>query len=332
MAKYLIKRFLTMLVLLVVLSLVVFIIIQLPPGDYMTSYIRNLENNGYMVDNNMVEGIRQQFGLDKPPAVQYFYWAVNMLHGDMGRSFIYDQPVSELIWGRLALTMAVSFITLIVTWVIAFPIGLYSALRQYSPGDYIFTFLSFFGLAIPNFLLAIVLMYVGFTVFGWNTVGLFSAEFESAPWSVAKLLDFFKHIWIPVTVLGAGGTASYVRILRANMLDEMKKQYVITARAKGLSPAALIIQYPLRIAINPFISTVGWILPQLVSGATITAVVLNLPMTGPLLLQALTAQDMYLAGSFLMMLSVLTLIGTFISDVLLAFIDPRIRFGGRDEA
>jgi peptide/nickel transport system permease protein len=298
----------------------------------MTSYVRNLENNGYVVDADMLEGIKKQFGMDKPPVLQYFFWVVNLLHGDMGMSFVYNQPVTGLIWGRLMLTMAVSFITLIVTWIIAFPVGLYSALRQYSPGDYIFTFLSFFGLAVPNFLLAILLMYLGFSLFGWNTVGLFSAEFENAPWSMAKFIDFLKHSWIAVIVLGTGGAASYVRILRANMLDEMKKQYVITARAKGLSPLALIFKYPLRIAINPFISTVGWILPQLISGATITAVVLNLPLTGPLLLQALTAQDMYLAGGFLMMLSVLTLIGTFISDILLALNDPRIRFGGRDEA
>jgi peptide/nickel transport system permease protein len=332
MLRYLVRRFLTMLALLLVLSVTVFVIIQLPPGDYLSTYIRQLENNGYMVDSNMIEGIKQQFGMDKPPALQYFYWVINLLHGDMGMSFMYNQPVTGLIWGRLMLTMAVSFITLIVTWIIAFPIGLYSALRQYSIGDYIFTFLSFFGLAVPNFLLAIVLMYLGFSLFGWNTVGLFSAEFENAPWSWAKIMDFLKHVWIPVLVLGTGGAASYIRTLRANMLDEMKKQYVITARAKGLSPLALIVQYPLRIAINPFISTVGWILPQLVSGATITAIVLNLPLTGPLLLQALTAQDMYLAGSFLMMLSVLTLAGTFISDILLAVIDPRIRFGGRNEA
>jgi peptide/nickel transport system permease protein len=321
-----------MMILLVALSVAVFVIIQLPPGDYMTTYIRNLENNGFMVDNNMVEGIKKQFGLDKPPLLQYFYWVINLLHGDMGMSFIYNQPVTGLIWGRLLLTMSVSLITLIMTWIIAFPIGLYSALRQYSIGDYIFTFLSFFFLAVPNFLLAILLMYLGFSLFGWNTVGLFSAEFENAPWSLAKFIDFLKHSWIPVIVLGTGGVASYVRTLRANMLDEMKKQYVITARAKGLSTVSLIVNYPLRIAINPFVSTIGWVLPQLISGATITAVVLNLPLTGPLLLQALTAQDMYLAGSFLMMLSVLTLVGTFISDILLALNDPRIRFGGRDEA
>jgi peptide/nickel transport system permease protein len=321
-----------MLVLLWVLSVVVFIIIQLPPGDYLTTYIRQLENNGYMVDNNMVEGFRQQFGMDKPPVMQYFYWVINMFHGDFGRSFIYNRPVGELIWGRIILTMVVSLVTLIVTWIIALPIGLYSALRQYSFLDYFFTFLSFFGLAIPSFLLAILLMYSGFSLFGWSTIGLFSVEFENTSWSWAKLLDFLKHVWLPVIVMGASGTASYVRILRANMMDELKKQYVVTAKAKGLAPFSLILQYPLRIAINPFISTIGWVLPQLVSGATITAVVLNLPMMGPLLLNALTAQDMYLAGSFLMMVSVLTLAGTFLSDVLLAFLDPRIRFGGRNEA
>ena len=331
MARYLLKRFLTMIGLLIALSVAVFIIIQLPPGDYVTTYIRTLENNGFLVDNDMIEGIKMQYGMDRSPVQRYFFWAANLLRGDMGRSFIYNQPVTSLIMGRLALTMIVSLITLITTWIIALPIGLYSALRQYSVGDYIFTFLSFFGLAVPNFLLALLLMYFSFTLLGWNTIGLFSAEFENAPWSIAKIIDFLKHVWIPVIVIGVGGAASYVRIIRANMLDELKKQYVITAKAKGLSPFALIVNYPLRIAINPFISTIGWILPQLVSGATITAIVLNLQLTGPLLLTALTAQDMYLAGSFLMMLSVLTLIGTFISDVLLAIIDPRIRIGGRDE-
>jgi peptide/nickel transport system permease protein len=331
MANYLIKRFLTMIVLLICLSAAVFIIIQLPPGDYMTTYIRNLENNGFFVDNDMIEGIRQQFGMDRPPLQRYFFWVINLLRGDMGNSFIYNRPVTGLIMGRLMLTFSVSLITLLASWAIALPLGLYSALRQYSFGDYFFTFISFVALAVPNFLMAILLMYFGFTVFGWQTVGLFSAEFENAPWSIPKLINFLSNLWIPLIVLGVGGAAGTMRILRANMLDELKKQYVITAKAKGLTPFKLIFHYPLRIAINPFISTVGWVLPHLISGATITAIVLNLPLAGPLLLQALQAQDMYLAGSFLMMLSVLTLFGTFISDILLALIDPRIRYGGRDD-
>ena len=244
----------------------------------------------------------------------------------MGMSFAWSRPVNELVWDRLGLTFLVSLSSLVFMWVVAFPVGIYAAVRQYSVGDYVFTFLSFMGLATPNFLLALLMMYIGFRYFGMDVGGLFSPAYEDAAWSLGKIVDLLKHIWIPMIVLGTSGTAALVRIMRANLLDELRKQYVITARAKGLKESRLIIKYPVRVALNPFISTVGWTLPMLISGATITAIVLNLPTTGPLLIGALMSQDMYLAGSFIMLLSILTVIGTLISDILLVIVDPRIRY------
>jgi len=258
--------------------------------------------------------------------VQYWRWATGMLRGDFGQSFEWNRPVSTLIWGRLALTFVVSLFTLVFTWIVAIPIGIYSATHQYSFGDYFFTFLAFIGVAIPNFLLALVLMWVSFSYFGQSVGGLFAAEYIDAPWSWAKFTDMLTRIWIPVVVIGTAGTAGLMRTLRANLLDELSKPYVETARAKGVSERRLLYKYPVRVALIPFISTVGWMLPVLISGETITAVVLNLPTTGPLLLRALQSQDMYLAGSFIMLLSVLTVIGTLISDILLAWLDPTIRY------
>jgi peptide/nickel transport system permease protein len=315
-----------MVVTLVIISILSFIIIQLPPGDYLTSYITQLRSMGTDVSDEQIEYLREQYGLDDPVYVQYFKWIGNFLTGDMGFSFSWNRPVNELVWERLGLTLVISISSLLFTWIVAFPIGIYTALRQNSLSDYFFTFLSFIGVATPNFLLALVLMYVSFKYFGINVGGLFSPEYADAAWGIGKITDLLQHLWIPVVVVGTAGTAGLVRIMRANLLDELGKPYVTTAKSKGIPNYKVILKYPVRIALNPFISTLGWQLPKLISGSTITAVVLSLPTTGPLLLDALKSQDMYLAGSFIMLLSVLTVIGTFISDILLALVDPRIRY------
>jgi len=311
---------------LVIISIISFAIIQLPPGDYLTSYIAALAESGETVDEEQIEALRMRYALDQPVYVQYFRWIAGMLQGDMGMSFEWNRPVTDLIGERILLTTIISIVTLLVTWAIAVPIGIYSAVKQYSIGDYAVTFIGFIGLATPNFLLALVCMYIGYAVFDVSAGGLFSAAYQNAPWSLAKLWDLFSHIWIPVLVIGTSGTAGMIRVMRGNLLDELRKQYVLTARAKGVHRVKLILKYPVRIALNPMISTIGWVLPSIVSGATITAVVLGLPTTGPLLLRALMNQDMYLAGSMVMMLSLLTVIGTLISDLLLLWLDPRIRY------
>ena len=326
MKQYLVRRFINMLIALVVISFVSFAIIQLPPGDYLTTYLLALEAEGFEVNDEMVEELREEFGLDRPFLGQYFKWIGNFVRGNMGRSFIYNAPVSELVGERIALTFVISVSSLLFVWIVAFPVGIYSAVRQYSVGDYAATFLSYVGLATPNFLLALILMYVAFRYLGLDIGGLFSVEYREAPWSLAKVLDLLEHLWVPTVVLGTAGTAGLVRIMRANLLDELRKQYVITARAKGLTETTLIMKYPVRVALNPFISTVGWTLPTLISGATITAIVLNLPTTGPFLIGALLSQDMFLAGSFIMLLSILTVVGTLLSDILLVLLDPRIRY------
>jgi peptide/nickel transport system permease protein len=312
---------------LFLISVLAFVIIQLPPGSFADTYATALAREGGVVDSALLESLERRYGLNEPLYVQYYIWMSGIvLRGDFGRSFEWNRPVSTLIWDRLALTFVLSLSTLLFVWVIAFPIGIYSAVRQYSPGDYIFTFLAFIGLAIPNFLLALVLMYISFAYLGQSVGGLFSPEYANAPWSWSKVVDLLSHLWIPMIVLGTAGTAGLVRIMRANLLDELKKPYVVTARAKGMSEIRLLLKYPVRVALNPFVSTIGWVLPQLVSGAAIVAIVLNLPTTGPMLYRALISQDMYLAGSFILMLSLLTVIGTLISDILLALLDPRIRY------
>ena len=331
MAQYITRRLLNMLITLAFISIISFAIIQLPPGDYLTSYIAQLRAAGEEVNEELIESLRMQYGLGKTPVQQYFKWVWNFVQGNMGQSFIYDRPVNDLIWERLGLTFMIATTSLVFTWLLALPIGIYSAVRQYSFGDYLFTFLSFIGLAVPNFMLALALMFTGFKWLGLDVGGLFSVEYESAPWSIAKFVDLLEHLWVPTVVLGTAGTAALVRIMRANLLDELRKLYVITARAKGVAEGRLIIKYPVRIALNPFISSVGWILPTLISGATITAIVLNLPTTGPMLVDALLQQDMFLAGSFIMMLSTLTVIGMLISDVMLVLADPRIRIGMANE-
>jgi len=324
--EYIIKRLLYMILTLFFISIIVFIVIQLPPGDFLTSYIAQLATSGESVNLETIEALKKQYGLDKPIWEQYLLWIWNVLHGDFGRSLLYNRPVSELIGERLAITFVISLFTLIFIWVVGFLIGTYSATHQYSFGDYLFTFLGYIGLSVPAFMVALILLWVAYAYFGQNLTGLFSPEYLEAPWSLAKFLDMLKHIWVPVVIIGLANTAGMIRTLRANLLDELNKPYVLTARAKGLQEWKVVFKYPLRIALIPFISTVGWSLPFLVSGAEITAIVLNLPTSGPLLLESLRNQDMYLAGAFLLMLSCLTLLGTLISDILLAWVDPRVRY------
>ncbi len=325
MLRYIAFRLLMMIPTVFVISVVSFIIIQLPPGDFLTSYVASITARGETIDDATVEALRNAYGLGQPLHIQYIKWISGVLRGDFGQSFTYRVAVSALIWDRVWLTVAISFITLLFTWLLAFPIGVYSAVRPYSLLDYVFTFLGFIGLATPGFLLALVLLVVAFDKFGMSVGGLFSPPFENAPWTFSRLLDLLKHAWIPVIVIGLGGTASLIRVMRANLLDELHKPYVTTARVKGQAELALLVRYPVRAALNPFVSTLGWTLPQLVSGSTIVAVVLSLPMVGPMMLAALQSQDMYLAGSFILILSVLTVIGTLVSDILLAWLDPRIR-------
>jgi peptide/nickel transport system permease protein len=311
---------------LIIVSILSFVIIQLPPGDYLTTVVTNMRASGETIDEAILAAMEQRYGLNQPIYVQYWKWISGiLLRGDFGQSFEWNQPVSELIWGRLALTFTMSLTTLLFTWLVSFPVGIFSAVRQYSIGDYVATVIGYIGLATPSFLLALILMYIAFKFFNQSVGGLFSPDYADALWSWGKAWDLFKHLWIPVVIIGTGGTAGLIRIMRANLLDELHKPYVTTARAKGMTELHLTLKYPVRMALNPFVSTVGWTLPVLVSGSAIVSIVLSLPTTGPLLLRALMSQDMYLAGSFIMLLSVLTIIGTFISDILLAWLDPRIR-------
>jgi peptide/nickel transport system permease protein len=326
MIAFVAKRLLYMIPTLFAVSLVTFAIIQLPPGDYLTTLMADWASQGGAVEAGTLEAMRQRYGLDQPIYVQYWKWISGIvMRGDFGISFEFNRPVADVIWNRLGFTLLISLLTLIFIWALAIPIGIVSAVRQYSIADHMTTFLAFLFLAIPNFLLALVMMYVLVAHFGIRVGGLFSPEFQDAPWSWAKFVDFMGHVWLPVFVVGTGGLAALVRILRANLLDELNQPYVVTARAKGLSEFRLLLRYPVRLALNPMISTLGWILPALVSGEIIVSVVMSLPTTGPLLLRSLLAQDMYLAGSLILMVSVLTVIGTLISDILLALVDPRIR-------
>ena len=313
---------------LLVISALVFIIIQLPEGDYLTSYITELEAQGEKVSAEKIQFLREEYGLDKPPLERYAVWLWGMLRGDFGYSFEYNLPVSQVVGDRLFLSFLLSFATILFTWVVAFPIGVYSATHQYSWGDHSLTLIGFLGLATPNFLLALVLLYFANVVFGTSVGGLMDPEYLNQPMSWAKFLSVLEHLWIPVVVIGTSGTAGMIRRLRANLLDELQKQYVVTGRAKGLPPFKLLMKYPLRMALNPFIADIGSLLPEVVSGAAIVSVVLSLPTTGPMLLAALQSQDMYLAGSFLMFLAALTVVGMFLSDLALAALDPRIRLEG----
>ena len=326
MLAFIVQRILIMIPMLVAISILSFVIIQLPPGDFLTSYVAQLRQEGDEVDEAELASLRQRYGLGQPAYVQYLKWISGvLLKGDWGQSMEWQKPVSELIWERLGLTMALSLGALLVGWFIAIPVGVYSATHQYSWLDYIMTTFSFVGLGTPGFLLALIILFLVQSLLGMNVGGLFSDEYILEPWSWPKIVDMLKHIWVPMLIVAVNGTAGNIRITRANLLDEINKPYVETARAKGVEEGRLIWKYPVRVALNPFFSTVGWSLASLISGTTLVAMVLSLPTTGPMLLRSLTSQDMYLAGSFLFLLSTLTIIGTLMSDVLLAIVDPRIR-------
>jgi peptide/nickel transport system permease protein len=328
MLRYIIWRILMMVPTLVIISALVFTIIELPPGDYFESYVAELQAQGESVNAEQIEALRQEYGFDQPPVIRYFHWVAGMLTGDFGYSFEYRLPVMDVVGDRLWLTILVSFTTIIFTWLIAFPIGIYSATHQYSWGDYGLTFLGLMGIAVPNFMMALVFMYLANVWFGTSIGHLMDPQYMDQSMSWEKFKSIMAHLWIPVVIIGTAGTAGMVRRLRANLLDELQKQYVVTARAKGLHPFKALVKYPLRMALNFFISDIGSILPAIISGAEITAIVLSLETTGPLLIRALKSQDMYLAGSFLMFLAFLTVIGVLISDLALAVLDPRIRLQG----
>jgi len=307
------------------ISMLAFVIIQLPPGDYVSSYIAQMAAMGSVVSDEEAQALRIQYGLGQPIYVQYWKWMKQIAEGNFGFSMEWRRPVTEVIGERLWLTVVVAVAALLLTWVLALPIGIYSAVRQYSLGDYAATFIGFIGLAVPNFLLALVILYFGFTLFNANIGGLFSPELQDAPWSWSRVWDLAKHLPIPALILGLAGTAQQIRIMRANLLDELRKPYVVTARSKGLPEPRVIVKYPVRMALNPFASTIGYTLPYIVSGSIIVSLVLGLPTVGPLLLRALISQDMFLAGTIVLLLGVMTVIGTLISDILLVWIDPRIR-------
>jgi peptide/nickel transport system permease protein len=329
MFKYILKRLLYIFPTMFIVSILVFVTIQLPPGDYVTQMLESMRNQtgGTTWSPEFAEAMRNRYGLNEPLPVQYGKWIGNIvLHGDFGYSFDNSEPAEKMIWDRLGMTLVVSFSSFVFSWLVALPIGILSAVRQYSLADYFFSFIGFIGLATPGFLIALVLMYVAFKFGGASLSGLFSTEYQNAPWSFDKFIDLLKHLWIPMIIVGTAGTAGLIRIMRANLLDELHKPYVETARAKGLSEWRLLVKYPLRHAMNPFVSGIAWLLPTLISGEAIVSIVLNLPTTGPVLLNALQVQDMFLAAGFLMLLSFLTIIGMLVSDILLAWLDPRIRY------
>ena len=329
MLKYVLKRLLYVVPTMFIISLLIFATIQLPPGDYVTNMIESMRNQtgGTTWSAEFTEAMRNRYGLNEPLPSQYLKWIGNIaLHGDFGYSFQNNEPAEKMIGDRIGMTILVSFSSFIFTWVVALPIGVLSAVRQYSLADYFFSFIGFIGLATPGFLVALLMMYLSFKLGGASLSGLFSSEFEHAPWSIPKVLDLLRHLWIPMIIIGLTGTAGLIRIMRANLLDELHKPYVETARAKGLPEWKLLIKYPLRQAMNPFVSGMAWLLPSLIAGEAIVSIVLNLPTTGPVLLSALMVQDMYLAAGFLLLLSLLTIIGMLISDILLAWLDPRIRY------
>jgi peptide/nickel transport system permease protein len=329
MLVYILRRVGMMIPTLVVVSIVSFFIIQLPPGDFLSSYVAQLSMQGDYVDQDIIDALERRYGLGQPAYVQYWKWVSGIItRGDWGQSMEWEKPVKDLIWERIGLTMVLSATTMLFSWFVSIPIGVYSATHQYSWLDYLLSFASFVGRGMPGFLLALIVMYFAMTVLGQNVGGLFSSEYILAPWSWAKFVDMAKHIWIAILILAVGSTAGLIRITRANTLDELRKPYVTTARAKGVRENAVLWKYPVRVAMNPFFSTVGWSLANLISGSTLVAAVLSLQTTGPMMLRALTSQDMYLAGSFLLLLSSLTVVGTLLSDVLLAWVDPRIRLSG----
>ncbi len=327
MITYVARRLMLALVTIWAISVVSYAIIQLPPGDFVDSYIANLSASGSMVSAQEADAMREQYGLNQPVWVQYWKWISRVVQGDFGVSLEWNRPVTEVIGDRIWLTIVISIAAIILTWGIALPIGIYSAVRQYSFADYIFTFVGFVGLAVPNFLLALIVLYLAFRYFDASIGGLFSPAYELAPWSWGKVWDLTLHLPLPALILALAGTAQLIRIMRANLLDELRRPYVTTARARGLPEWRVIMKYPVRAALNPFASTIGYLLPFVVSGSIVVSLVLSLPTVGPLLLRSLVAQDMFLAGAIVLFLGVLTVIGTFLSDLMLMWIDPRIRAG-----
>ena len=327
MLQFIFRRFLIFIPMLFLMSVVAFAIIQAPPGDFLTDYIAQLQATGELADESEVEALRAQYGLNQPMYVQYLKWVWGIVQWDLGLSIEWRRPVKELVNERLAMTVILGVSTVLFTWTLAIPIGILSAVKKYTAIDYFFTFLSYFGVGTPNFMIALVAMWFAFSWFGIKATGLFSDEYITAPWSAGKAIDLIKHLWLPMLILGTDGTARFTRIVRANLLDEMNKPYVETARAKGLPEWKVVLKYPVRIALNPFVSTAGLELPRLISGQLIVATVMSLPTIGPLLLRALLSQDMYMAGSIVLILTTLTLIGVLISDIVLAAMDPRIRIG-----
>jgi peptide/nickel transport system permease protein len=325
MTRYALRRLALLPLLLFVFSVAVFAIVQAPPGDFLTSYMATLASSGSSVTAEQFEALRRDYGLDQPLHVQYWKWMVNVLQGNLGLSLEYQRPNTELIGERLVLTVVLALFSFVFTWLVAIPIGIYSATHQRSVLDYAITVLNYVGVATPNFMLALILMWIAFAYLGISVTGLFSPEYVDAPWSMGRVLNLLAHIWLPAVVLGVAGTARLTRVMRANLLDELNKPYVVTARAKGLSEWRLALRYPVRLALNPLVSTIGWYLPALFSGSLIVATVMNIPNIGPLLLRALVNQDMYLAGSILLIYCFLAIVGTLVSDVLLAWLDPRIR-------
>jgi peptide/nickel transport system permease protein len=325
MSQYIIKRLLLLPLLLVVFSIFAFVIIQAPPGDYITTYIADLAASGSAIDQAQVDAMRARYGLDQPMYIQYLKWMQRLIAGDLGFSLDWQKPIKELIGERIALTVVLGLFTFAFTWILAVPIGIVSAVKQYSFLDYFFTVFNYFGVATPTFMTALVLMWIAFSQFGISVTGLFSPEYIDAPWSMARVQDLLRHMWLPMVILGLDGTARLARIMRANLLDELNKPYVEMARAKGMSEWRLVMKYPVRLAINPLVSTIGWYLPLIFSGSVIVATVLNLPTIGPMLLRSLISQDMFLAGSIVMIYLFLAVIGTLLSDILLAWLDPRIR-------
>ncbi|HEX5414802.1 MAG TPA: ABC transporter permease [Chloroflexota bacterium] len=328
MLSYIVKRILLACLTVIAVTAISFVIIRLPPGDYVTAYIAEQQAMGNVISDAEAANLREQYGLNDPLYVQYAKWMGRMTQGNFGESFEWRRPVMDVIGDRIWLTVILSLAAVLFTWLIAIPIGIYSAVRQYSLGDYVFTFIGFAGVAVPGFLLALLLMYLGFKYLNLDVGGLFSQQYSQAPWNLARAWDLAKHLPLPALVLGLEGTAVSIRIIRANLLDEIRKPYVVTARAKGLSELSLILKYPVRLAMNPFVSTIGYIFPYVVSGSIIVSLVLNLPTVGPVLLQALLAQDQYLAGTIILMLGVMTVAGTLVSDFLLVLLDPRIRMEG----
>ena len=328
MIRYIGGRLLLLPLLLVLYSFVIFVIIQAPPGDFLTAYVATLASSGTSITAEQLQAMRHDYGLDQPFLVQYARWMGSLFQGNLGLSLEYQRPNAELIMEQLGLTLALALFSFVLTWAIAIPAGIYSAMHPRSVLDYLFTVLNYVGVATPNFMLALVLMWLAFAYFDISLTGLFSAEFVDAPWSYARLIDLLQHLWLPSLVLAIAGTARLTRIMRANLLDELNKPYVETARAKGMAEWRLVLRYPVRLALNPLVSTIGWYLPQLFSGSLIVATVMNLPNIGPLLLRALINQDMFLAGGILLIYSFLTIVGTLLSDVLLALLDSRIRMEG----